>query len=349
MSKMRQHYPGPQGLGAKWYAGEDVVTPNIPVEGGKVWFVDGDKSTNGSGTSWEDAFSETQFDGNLTDITGVSAGDVFYVAARTMAKTDTDPTSYTMNLVIDVPQVSVIGVSRGLTQGGLPQLKVGATTTNPIVSIQAPGVMLANLGFNGAGATGSAVKFFDDGGTTYASFGGSIFGCHFKNARGSSATDGRLGGAIVLSGAPWQIRIEGNRFYKNLADVVLLDTSNSVPQDVVIKDNYFSPVAANTDVNIYGAGGSGFGVGLTIDGNIFGALPAIGSGSVVRFFDLTGADGGMLTRNMFGALVAEGETEVTFEASGTAGKLPTTVWAAGNYGTFSTGVGAGLVSGEVFI
>lgn len=334
--------------GWKIYPEDIVGAGGLPLEGGKVWFVDGDKTTGGSGTSWNDAFAETDFDGNVSDMGAISAGDVIMVAARTMAKTDTDPTSYTTNLVMDVPQVSLIGVSRGLTQGGLPQLKVGATTTSPIVSVQAPGVMLANLGFNGSGATGSAVKFFDDGGSTYASFGGSILGCHFKNARGSSATNGALGGAIVLSGAPWQIRIEGNRFYKCLADIVLLDTSNAVPQDVVIKDNVFSPVAANTDINIYGAGGSGFGVGLTIDQNIFGASPNISSGTNAKFIDLTGADGGVLTRNMFGAITAEAETDVTFGATGD-NIVPTTVFMAGNWGENGpTAAAADGAAGEVY-
>lgn len=333
--------------GAKVYP-KNMVSPNVPIEGGKVWFVDGDISTAGShsGSSWEDAWSETEFDGNLSDINngGISAGDVIYVAARTMAQSDTDPVSYTANLVIDVPQVSIIGISRGLTQGGLPQFKVGATTTSPVISVQAPGTLLANLGVNGIGGTGGGIKFGVSAGT-YDSFGSSVLGCHLKNCVGTTATNSATGGAIMLSGAPWQIRIEGNRFYKNVGDVVLLDTNNSVPQDVVIANNYFSDSPAATDCNIYGAGGSGFGTGLLIDNNIFGALPAIGSGSVVRYADLTGADGGMLTNNMFGCVTDAAGTELTFKSDGTAVKLPTTVFAAGNYGQAQTDG----VTGEVNI
>jgi len=336
-------------FGAKIYP-QNMISPLTPVETGRVWFVDGDKSTGGSGNSWEDALSETDFDGTLSEVADIQAGDVIYVAARTMAQTDTDPTSYTMNLVIDVPQVSIIGISRGLTQGGLPQFKVGATASSPVISVQAPGVMITNIGINGYGGTGGGIKFFDDGGTTYASFGGSILGCHFKNCVGSTATDSRTGGAINLSGAPWQLRIEGNRFYKNVGDIVLLDTSNAVPQDVAICNNYFSDSSASTDCNIYGGGGSGFGTGLLIDSNTFGALPALSSGSVVRYFDLTGADGGMLTRNMFGCITAEAETELTFKAAGSGGKLPTTVFMAGNWGqSGATAAAADGAAGEVFL
>src|SRR3990167_10630677 len=117
---------------------QNIIDGSTPVETGNVWFVDGDKTTGGGGRSWEDAFGESDFDGNIS-VLGVGAGDVVYVAGRTMAATDTDPISYTTNLTINVPQVSLIGVSRARTQGGLPQLKVGATTTSPIIEIKAPG------------------------------------------------------------------------------------------------------------------------------------------------------------------------------------------------------------------
>jgi len=333
-----------RGLRGNQIYPQNLVLPYMPVEGGKVWFVDGDQSTGShGGRSWSDAFDETEFDGALSSLGDVRAGDVIYVAARTMAQTDTDPISYTTNLTVDVPQVSIIGVSRGLTQGGLPQLKVGATTTQAVIRVRAPGVMIANIGINGAGATGGGIRFDDDGGTTYASFGGSVLGCHFKNCVGTTATNAATGGAIMLSGAPWQIRIDGNVFYKNVGDVVLLDTSNAVPQDVVIQNNIFSPVAASTDCNIYGAGGSGFGY-VIIDSNVFGQLPAVGSGSIKRYMDLTGADGGMVTRNVFGALAADTGTTLTWLAAGTAAKIPTTVHVAGNYGQSDTATESGEVT-----
>src|SRR3989337_897379 len=154
----------------KWYP-DDIIDGNTPIEGGNVWFVDGDKSTGGSGKSWEDAFGESDFDGKLSDFPStIAAGDVIYVAARTMAQTDTDPTSYTTNLTIDIPQVSIIGVSRGRTQGGLPQLKVGGTTTQAIITIAAPGCLIANLGINGSGDRKSTRLNSSHGSISYAVF-----------------------------------------------------------------------------------------------------------------------------------------------------------------------------------
>ena len=342
-----RYYPGFRAgkRTLQWYP-DDFVSAGLPLETGRIWYVDGDKSTGGAGAKWEDAFSESDFTGSLSGISSsIAAGDVILVAGRTMAQTDTDPISYTTNLTIDIPQVSIIGVSRGRTQGGLPQFKVGATTTQAVIRVRAPGVLIANIGINGSGATGGGIRFDDDGGTTYASFGGTVVGCHFKNCVGTTSNNAATGGAIQLSGAPWQMLFTGNRFYKNVGDIVLLDTSNAVSQDVVIQDNIFSGPAANVDCNLYLAGGSGIN-GVVIDSNIFQQLPALG-GTNDRFIDATGCTG-MLTRNMFGALVSEGSSEKTFEAAGTGAKIPTTMHMAGNYGQFETGVGSGLISGEIF-
>lgn len=327
-----RYYPGfRQGKrGLQWYP-DDFVPSGLPLETGRIWYVDGDKTTGGAGASWSDAFGESDFDGNLSSVSSsIAAGDVILVAARTMAATDTDPISYTTNLTVNIPQISIIGVSRGRTQGGLPQFKVGATTTQAIIRVRAPGCLIANLGINGAGATGGGIRFDDDGGTTYASFGGSVVGCHFKNCKGTTATNAATGGAVQLSGAPWQMYIAGNRFNKNVGGIVLLDTSNAVPQDLTIENNSFGSEDASVDCDIYLAGGSGPGVGLTIRGNSFEELPALGSGSNVRWIDATGADGGIVCENYFGE-------DLTHGAGGTGSKIPTTVNFSGNYDAGSGG------------
>src|SRR3990167_3593590 len=216
---------------------QNIIDSSTPVETGNIWFVDGDKSTGGAGASWEDAFATL-----VAAEAAASAGDVIYVAGKTMAATDTDPGSYTQNLTINTPQLSIIGISRGRTQGGLPQLKVGATTTAAIITIAAPGVLLANLGFNGAGATGGGVLLDDDGGTTKSAFGWTISNCHFKNSVGTTATNAATGGAIqwAATGGAWQGLVTGCRFYKNVGDIVLKGTTGSVPQDITVENCVFS-------------------------------------------------------------------------------------------------------------
>lgn len=306
--------------GAKLYP-DEVAGLISPLSTGKVLFVDGDKSTGGAGSTWEDAYATIQ-----AVETASSAGDVILVAERTMAKTDTDPISYAETVVIDTPSLSIIGVSRGRTQGGLPQVKIGAGST-AMFTVRAPGCLIANLGFNGVSSTGGGILLDDDGGSTKSAFGTTIVGCHFKNCK-AHTTNGTLGGGIYWSsaGGAWQVLIEGNTFYKNVADIVLVGTTGSVPQDVVIRNNIFSGPATSVDVNLYLAGGSGIS-SVTVEGNIFpSVLPALTSGSVVRYADLTGCTG-IFANNYFGGVY----TTTGFGAAKAAAKIPTTVGLPHNY------------------
>jgi hypothetical protein len=312
---------------------ESLIDSGMPLEGGNVWFVDGDKSTGGAGKTWDDAHSLIQ-----DAIDASSAGDVIYIANRTHTDATGDPVSYEENLTIPFtkPNLSLIGISRGLTQGGLPQLKDGATTTQHILRVRAPGCLIANLGFNGAGNTGGGI-LLDDDYSTKAAWGTTIAGCHFKNCKGTTATDSRTGGAInwPSAGNAWQVSIVNNHFYRNVGDIVLPGTSNTRPQDVVIRGNTFNAYSTSaTDCNIYGAGGSGFN-GIVIDKNIFAGMPALGSGSVVRFMDLTGCTG-IVSNNVFACYINATATELTFGANGTAAKCPATVWLCNNWGKSNT-------------
>ncbi len=305
---------------------QNMVSPLTPVETGDVWFVDGDKSTGGAGKTWEDAYSTIQ-----GAIDAASAGDVVYIAARTHTDYTGDPVSYEENLTIPyaTSSLSLIGVSRGLTQGGLPQIKDGTTTTQHILRIRAPGCLIANLGFNGAGNTGGGI-LFDDDYAAKAAFGTTISGCHFKNCVGSTATDASTGGAINWSstGNSWQIRIIGNRFYKCVGDIILPGTSNTVPQDVVIANNIFSGPATSVDCNLY-LRGAGSGInGVIVDNNIFAhVLPALtAGGSNDRYAKMTGCVG-IFSNNYFGGSY----TTTGFGADDAAAVIPTTVGIVHNY------------------
>jgi hypothetical protein len=124
------------------------------------------------------------------------------------------------------------------------------------------------------------------------------------------------------TGSAWQVRIVRNKFYKNLADVVLLGTSIDVPQDVVIEDNIFSGPAASVDVNLQLGLGSGMN-GVYIRRNTFPCFPAIGSGTNAKPLVLTGCVG-ILADNSFGC------SAKTFGAAGNV-LVPTTVLMANNY------------------
>ena len=323
---------------------ENMAYSGLPQDKGRVWYVDGDLSTGGAGRTWADAYSTIQ-----DAVTAASAFDVILIAPKKITDFTGDPTSYAETVIIpaDKPHLSLVGISRGRTQGGLPQIKKGSGST-ALLTIRAAGCYIANLGFNGSGSTGGAILLDDDYATKTA-FGTTIDSCHIKNAVGSTATNAATGGGVMWSstGNSWQVSIVNNRFYKCVGDVILPGTTSTRPQDVLIQNNVFSGPAASVDCNLY-LQGAGSGInGVVIDSNVFQQLPALGSATTARYGNLTGCVG-MMTRNFFGCLSAEGESEVTFEAAGTAMLIPATVHMAGNFGAFNTGVGAGLVSGEVF-
>lgn len=303
---------------------------------GSVWWVDG---TNGldanNGKGWATAKKTIQ-----AAVTIAGAGDTIFITAKLITDATGDPANYDETIIIPfgTHSLSLIGISRGRTQGGLPQIKIGAGTT-AMLTVRSAGCLIANLGFNGASSTGGGI-LLDDDNSTKTAFGTSIIGCHFKNCK-KHATDGRLGGAIMWTseGNAWQVLIDGCRFYKNLADIVLIGTSNTRPQDITIQNCDFTGIKDNTDVNIWGTGaGSGFG-SINIDNCKFGQLPAISSGSVLRYMDLTGTLNGMVTNCTFGCITDQAGTELTFKATGTGAKIPTTVHIVRSYGqTITDGV-----------
>src|SRR3990167_4742311 len=268
----------------KWIRGDRATRidgSHVMLYPGKIWYVDGDVALSGAGETWTSAKSTIQ-----AAVTAAGSGDTILVRARAMATAATDPVDYAETIIVPpaLDRLSIIGVSRGLAQGNLPQIKKGSGSV-ALLTVRSPGCYIANLGFNGASATGGGILVESDASTKDA-FGTVIESCHFKNCKGSTATNAATGGAIQLSGAPWQVLIKGNRFYKNVGDVVLLDTSNSVPQDTVIEDNVFSGPAASVDCQLYLMGGSGMD-GVIIRNNEFTAFPALSSGANLRFIKAT--------------------------------------------------------------
>jgi hypothetical protein len=200
-------------------------------------------------------------------------------------------------------------------------MKIGAGST-AMITIRAPGCLIAFIGINGASSTGGGILLDDDGGTSKVAFGTTVFGCHFKNCK-CHATNGSLGGAIYWGseGNGWQVRIQENVFYKNVADIVVVGTGGSVPQDVVVEDNVFSGPAASVDINIK-TGGSGIN-GLVIRNNTFPCFPNLSSGSNTKNLDLTGSVG-IMEGNTFGC------SGKTFGAAGN-NLVPTTMLMAKNH------------------
>ena len=327
--KANRYYPL---YGAKWHP-EDLAGVLSMNDTNGYWFVDGDKTGDGGGKSWEDAYNDIQ-----SAVTAASAGDTIFVAGRTITALATDPISYAETVIIpnDKPLLSIIGIARGRTQGGLPQMKIGAGST-AMITVRAPGCLIANMGINGASSTGGGILLDDDGGTSKVAFGATILNCHFKNCKVSS-TNAASGGAVTLNGAPWQVTVKGNQFFNNIGDIVHIPTYSDA-KDVIIQDNIFSSTG-ESDCNIYMTGSSGDATGLVIDGNIFRGFPAVGSGVNLRFVVLTGYTG-ILSNNSFAG------NDKTFKAAGSGGLVPATMFMAGNFQESTDAVGTfGSVTGR---
>lgn len=284
-------------------------------------------------------------------VTAAGAYGVVKVFPKVLTDYTGDPTSYAETVIIPYTAVglTISGVDTGRTQGGLPQIKIGAGST-AMFTVRAPGVLIENMGINGVSSTGGGI-LLDDDYAAKAAFGTTVRNCHIKNCVGSTATNGKTGGGIMWStaGNAWQTSIVNNMFYKNVGDIALMGTTNTRPQDILIQGNVFqSSVTSACDGNIL-CGGSGFQT-VTVDSNVFGDLPALGSGANVRYMDLTGTLGGMVTRNIFGCITAEAETDLTFGAAGSGALIPTSVFIAGNWGqSGATAAAADGAAGEVFM
>jgi len=293
---------------------------------GSVWYVDGTNGSSGNNAkSWTTAIDTIQ-----GAVTLAGPGDTIYVTANDLTDFTGDPTSYDETIIIPAAtsNLSIIGVSRGQTQGGLPQIKIG-TGAVAMLTVRAPGCLIANLGFNGAGSTGGGI-LLDDDYTAKSAFGTSIIGCHFKNCK-MHATQAANGGAINWSatGNAWQVLISGNKFYKNVCDICVIGTSSTVPQDVTIENNDFVSSPASTTCNIY-TGGSGFGGGLVIKNNTFGALPNLSAGdtNLYTLINIYGSEAsGIFTNNYFGAL----GTTAGWGDGKAAADIADGIWTAHNY------------------
>ena len=320
-------------LGAFTGATRDIINTNFDIlkasmlgvyKGGAVRFVDG---TSGVGYDTNPGTSDQPFATIQAAVTAADAYDTILIRPKKITDYSGDPTSYAETIIIPAakPHLSLVGLGSGPNQGNQPQIKIGAGTT-ALLTIRAAGCTIANLGFNGISSTGGGI-LLDDNYSTKTAFGTVITGCHFKNCVGTTADSSKTGGAIMwpTTGNAWQVRITGNQFYKCVGGIVLLGTSNTAPQDVVIEGNRFLGPASAVDCYMYLAGGSGM-ASVAVHDNVFASvLPAVGS-VVARYVDMTGCTGIFSNNYVSGVYTTSG-----FGAARAAAKIPTTVGIVHNY------------------
>jgi len=305
-------------------------------ESDNIFFVDGDHGSDGN----DGKSPETPKDTIQGAVNAASAGAVIYIRAKKPTALAADPNSYAETVIIpnSKPNISLIGVGRGRTQGGLPQIKIGAGST-AMIDVRSPGCLIANLGINGASSTGGGILLTDDGtdpATNYSAWGTNIVNCHFKNCAGTAGAD--TGGAIQwgANGGAWQTRIEGCSFFRCMAGVMNKGTGGSRPADVVIEDCiFYTNDTAMVDCDIYLMGGSGVD-GLLIRNCTFASRTIPAYAGTSRYLKLTGCSDGLITGCTFNCLGSVTGTELTWGVAGTGGFIPAGIGISGCFGVSAT-------------
>jgi len=307
------------------------------IASGNPWatkrYVDG---TNGTDTN-DGLTPSKSFKTIQAAINASARGDRVLIRPKecNTAAGETDPGSYEENITITAKDgLQLIGIGRGITQGGQPQLKVGATTTDPIITVNSFGVGIHNLSVNGSGATGGGIKLVTSAASSYDAGGLVVSGCHFKNAKGSAAA--ATGGAIWWStdGGCWNVDISNCDFHNCRGGIIMPGTGRSIPQDVKIRGcRFYATANTTTDADIYVAA-DGI-IGLVISDCDFGTVdvPAYAtSPTAARYISLGAGTAGIIARCTFACITDSTGSEKTFGAAGTGAIFPTTVRMAGCWG-----------------
>lgn len=312
------------------FAGTQYANSKDP-NGGNIYFVDGDYGSDANpGHSPSDAKLTI---GGVLSVSG--PGAVIYVKAKNVAAGGTDPSNYAETFIIGASQfgTKIIGVPSGVAQGAQPQIKKGSGATS-MITVRAPGCLIANLTINMAGSTGGGI-LLDDDGSTKTAFGTVIQNCVFKG----NANKSNLAGSVCIgaNGGAWQLQIVGNHFVDCCTGINNLGTGQAIIKDITVEDNLFYAFA-NTDVDadIDFRGGSA-GSAIMVRNNVFGTVdvPAKAGGNAARYIAMTACVNSAVVDNVF-ACIGAGTGAKTFGAAGNAALIPATVRMARNYGEVGT-------------
>jgi len=234
-----------------------------PLFSGRAWFVDGEKSATGDGTSWDNAFLTIQ---EAVDASGDMTGDVVFVA----------PHKYTENVVIENHEGLTI---KAVVPGWTTRVRAsdattkyegttsGYTTGGYCFLLLDRSVTIDGFCLDADGAYGGA--YVGDGGaiTAVASVPSST-SCNSANCtvRNCLIRSGSVG--VALHGCSDNCVIENNVFSEQKGvDVAILAGTGRTNQRPIIRNNIFYAGASST----YGVdeNNSATNVGTVVHDNVF--------------------------------------------------------------------------------
>ncbi len=278
MAKKYRDYAPALKYGAKIYPEDIVGSPQMTT--GDYWFVDSNKSTGSSGTSWEDAFSDLD-----EAFAAVGSGDVIYVA----------PGTYTGNYATEddtgARNVSVIGVSPWMPgiRGGVNL--VPTSGASPIITNNASGWRYSNMCFR-PGATSSGIKLVADINTT----------AYIAGTAGSISQGVTIDNCMFWGGSTGKYGIEA----AGLTDYNGIHYANII-------NNHFQYLNAAGASAIWAAAGGNPNIGWTITGNQFES-----NRNGITTYASMGWVGSRIVGNTFGVGGVYASTEVLCDVSSTA-------------------------------
>ena len=221
-------------FGHKWYP-EDIIGLD-GMTAGDYWFVDSDRTADGSGKAWEEAFTDLD-----AAFLVAGHGDTIYMAPGTYTGNYTAPDDTVAR------NLSIIGVSPGRPgiRGGVNL--VPTSSASPIITTKASGGRFSKLCFR-PGATSAGIKLYADISTTNYIAG---------------ATGGIAQGVTVDNCTFWG---GGTGKYGILSQG---DEGVNSPHFVNVINNNFVYLNATGAAAIYGASDSNPHIGWNVIGNTF--------------------------------------------------------------------------------
>jgi hypothetical protein len=213
--------------------------------GRKIWFVDFDSGTTGA--YGNDMLKPQKNLKTILDHSDFGPGDGVFIKPRTPDTTGGDPNAITpaaaanWSIAYADHNVHLIGTGVG---GYMTRLQGHASVTaSPTLTVNAPFVVLENLGFRRGGSTSGIVKFVTNASTGY-SFGSIMNYCHLRLADSA-------GGVIIESA--WYTKILNTEFSSCNRGLVI-GASNSVPVEIVVDWCKWISAVGDVTADIFASG-----------------------------------------------------------------------------------------------
>ena len=238
---------------------------------GKTYFVDGDNGGDGkTGKKPSAAFATIG-----QALSSASIDDVIYIRSRGPATDQTDPANYSENLTVANADagIALIGTSPSLNPF---YTQIKGSSTGPVLTINAPDVLVENLCFNRGSSTTGIIRLQGDNNSSEMAWGVTILNCHIRNAN-SQANAGIVGeagsyntiqdvlfvachtGIILTSGSTYPLRanqISGCKFVESSGAAVGGShiIISGVSYDSLITNCHFQGKPTNAHVILAGDG-----------------------------------------------------------------------------------------------